>query len=159
MVELINQILSKDVEEVISSPLSLSLIKCYSVLYCGGQQVRVCAVSQRGYYQQLKINGLKKAMEQQDKTCKLANDDLYYIRAIGGHLSNSNITDETALMCLKNGWLKEKHFEKLPDAYLNAQQEEQTVSDIEQATDETVLITEEQNVSGPKKRGPKPRQN
>lgn len=116
MVEQVKQILSKPVEEVINSPLSLVLLKCYSVLYLNGGQPRACAVSQRGYYAQIARDGLQKAEIMENKTCKLV-DGRHWVKPLADHLTNSNITDEVALKCLGEGWLLERHFITLPEGY------------------------------------------
>lgn len=116
MIEQIKTILSKPVEEVINSPLSLVLLKCYSVLYLNGGQPRACAVSQRGYYAQIARDGLQKAEIMENKTCRLV-DGIHWVRALADHFSNANITDEVALKCLAEGWLLERHFITLPEGY------------------------------------------
>lgn len=116
MTEIVNEILSKSVEEVINSPLSLTLLKCYSVLYLNGGQPRACAVSQRGYYAQLQRDGLQKAEIMDNKTCKLV-DGIHWVKPMADHISNANITDEIATECLTKGWLLERHFVTLPEGY------------------------------------------
>jgi hypothetical protein len=126
MVNTINEILSKSVEEVIKSPLSLSLLKCYSTLYLGGNIPRGCAVSQRNYYNQLSIDGLKKAEQMEEvlnATCIFKADIMPFISALQIHITRANCTDALAIEGLKKGWLKECQFDKLPDAYTKAKEE------------------------------------
>ena len=66
MIQEIEEILSKPVKEVINSPLSLTLLKIYSTLYLGGGQPRWCERSQTSYYNQLAIDGLKKAKQMEN---------------------------------------------------------------------------------------------
>lgn len=116
----IELILSKPVDEVINSSLSLVLLRCYSLIYLGGKQCQACAKSQRSYYYQIQTNGLRQLeiMETAiNKTCKLKTDNLVYISPLQNHYSNVNITDEIALNCLSKGYLKESDFETLPEAY------------------------------------------
>jgi hypothetical protein len=116
----IELIISKDVEEVVNTPLILTLLRVYSLLYLNGQQPRACGQCQRGYYSEIKTNGLKKyeTMENNlNRTCELANTDLIYLSPMQMHISNVNITDEMAARCLDNGWLKPKDFTKLPENY------------------------------------------
>ena len=87
MVEDVKLILSKSVEEVIASTLSLSLLDCASKLYYQGAQCRYCAASQREYYHMLKKNGLELAEKydkmKEPKTFKLTFDGVRYIPKIG----------------------------------------------------------------------------
>ena len=113
----IELIISKDVEEVVNTSLVLTLLKVYSILYLGGSQPRACGQCQRGYYAEIKSNGLKKLEIMKDsieRTCELKTNNLIYISALHNHVSNINITDQMAIQCLKNGWLKEADFAKLP---------------------------------------------
>lgn len=126
MIELVKEVLSKDVEEVIKSPLSLSLLKCYSTLYIGGAIPRGCSVSQRNYYNQLSIDGIKKAemmKEVLDATCIFKENIMPFISALQIHITRANCTDALAIEGLKKGWLKESQFDKLPDAYVKAKEE------------------------------------
>lgn len=122
MIAAVSEILNNEVEAVLKDGrLSLMLIRCYSTLYLNGGQCRVCAQSQREYYRQLQINGLEKAKHMENKTCQLPDEALHYIRGLGNkHISNANITDDEAIICLTNGWLKERHFLKLPDTWVTA---------------------------------------
>ena len=116
----IELIISKDVEEVVNTPLILTLLRVYSLLYLNGQQPRACGQCQRGYYSEIKTNGLKKyeTMESNiNRTCELVTNDIIYVSAMHQHISNVNITDEMAGRCLDNGWLKAKDFKKMPENY------------------------------------------
>jgi hypothetical protein len=76
MVSKVKEILNNDVEVVIASPqLSLSLLRCYSILFLDGGKPRVCAVSQRSYYSKLKLKGMARAElidKAKNRTCKPA---------------------------------------------------------------------------------------
>ena len=124
MVQEIEEILSKPVKEVISSPLSLTLLKIYSTLYLGGGQPRWCERSQTSYYNQLAIDGIKKAKQMENsgvltRTCELKPDMLIYASSLAMHITKSNITDWIACEGLTKGFLKESQFIKLPDCWLN----------------------------------------
>ena len=124
MVQEIEEILSKPVKEVISSPLSLTLLKIYSTLYLGGGQPRWCERSQTLYYNQLAIDGLKKAKQMENsgvltRTCELKPDILIYVSSLAMHITKANITDWIACEGLTKGFLKESQFIKLPDCWLN----------------------------------------
>lgn len=109
-----------DVEAIISSPMSLDLMRCYSLLYLNGSQCRGCASSQRGYYRQLMHNGITKAMDYEKiktRTCKPAWKGLMFIHKEGRHFNDEFITDEQAIALLNRGHLTEKDFTKLPDGY------------------------------------------
>jgi hypothetical protein len=116
----IELIISKDVEEVVNTPLILKLLRIYSILYLGGLQPRACGKCQRGYYEEVKLTGLQKfeAMETNlNRTCELVSKDLIYLSPMQIHLSNVNLTDEIAVKCLDKGWLKPSDFKNLPDGY------------------------------------------
>ena len=118
MVKDVELILSKDVGEVIASPLSLKLLRCYSTLYLGGKAPRTCSNSQRKYYQQLKKNGIemaKKLTKAEARTCTPAWKGLKYIPKAARHYSSNTLTDEEARALLDKGFLKESDFNKLPD--------------------------------------------
>ena len=122
MISEIQEILSKDVKEVISSPLSLKLLKIYSTLYLGGAQPRWCEKSQTSYYNQLAVNGLQKAKtmsEILERTCQIKEDSCVFITDLQQHITNGNITDWIACEGLTKGWFKESLFIKLPDCWLN----------------------------------------
>lgn len=148
MIEQINEILSNEVEAVLKDGrLSLNLMRIYSVLYMNGAPCRACSQSQRTYYSELQKTGLQKAIIMVNRTCELMPDALHYVRGLGNkHLSNHNITDEEAIICLQNGWLKERHFAKLPVGYKKPEAQKE----IEPQSENTP--EEEQ----PKKRGRKP---
>ncbi len=114
----IELILSKSVGEVIASPLSLKLLKCYSKLYLNGKAPRTCSNSQRKYYNRLKKDGLemaKKIKKAVSRTCIPKWKGNKYIPKAGRHYNSSLITDEEATALLEKGYLKETDFEKLPE--------------------------------------------
>ena len=123
MIDDINEILSKTAKEVIKSPLSLKLLKIYSTLYLGGGQPRWCEKSQTSYYNQIAIDGLKKAEQMEEsgiltRTCELDKDLLIQVTALQMHITHFNITDWLACEGLTKGFLKESQFVKLPDCWL-----------------------------------------
>ena len=121
MIDEVKEILRNDVEVVIKSPqLSLSLLKCYSLLYIGGKAPGTCARSQRNYYRQLLKDGIMKAELAEKikaRTCKPAWEGLMYIRKACKHYSDALIHDEDAIDALKKGYLTESQFEVLPEGY------------------------------------------
>ncbi len=122
MVADIEEILSKDVKEVISSPLSLKLLRICSTLYLGGAQPRWCEKSQTNYYNQLAIDGLQKAktmIEISERTCQIKEDACIFITDLQQHITNGNITDSIACEGLTKGWFKESLFIKLPECWVN----------------------------------------
>ena len=147
MIDQINEILNYEVEAVLKDGrLSLNLLRIYSVIYMGGAPCRACSQSQRAYYAELKKSGLQKASIMVNRTCELQPDALHYVRGLGNkHVSNHNITDEEAIICLKNGWLKERHFVKLPSGYKEPGVDAEDIPGVE-----------ETEIEQPKKRGRKP---
>ena len=125
MLEQIKEILNNDVEQVIkSAQLSLSLCKCYSKLYLNGAAPRVCAAAQRKYYLQLKIDGMNKVKlieKAKERTCKPNFNGLCYSSKACKHYSSELLNDEEAIIALEKGFLKEAHFEKLPEGYKKVQ--------------------------------------
>jgi len=121
MIDEINEILRNDVEVVIKSPqLSLSLLKCYSLLYIGGKAPGTCARSQRNYYRQLLKDGIMKAELAEKikaRTCKPAWEGVIYPRKACKHYSDALIHDEDAIDALKKGYLTESQFLVLPEGY------------------------------------------
>lgn len=110
-----------DMEAIISSPVSLDLMRCYSLLYLNGLQCRGCSSSLRGYYRQLMHDGITKAMDYEKikaRTCKPAWNGLKFIHAEARHYSNEYLTDDQAIVLLERGHLTEKDFVTLPNGYL-----------------------------------------
>ena len=126
-VEKVKYLLSRNVEDIITSTDSLDLIRCYSILYLNGQQCRFCAASQRSYYNELVRTGLKKAKEMDEaknRTCVpnwgkgcTNNNGLKFIHKEGNFYSSLLITDEQAISLLNRGLLSESDFDVLPDGY------------------------------------------
>ncbi len=126
-IERVTNLLSKNVEDIISSTDSLDLLKCYSILFNDGKQCRSCAMSQREYYKQLSLNGLKKAKEMDEikaRTCQpnwgkgcTNNNGLKFIHREGNHYSSLYITDDQAISLLNRGLLNESDFDILPEGY------------------------------------------
>lgn len=120
MIDTVKEILGKSVEEVIASSTSLKLLRCYSLLYNNGNEVRWCAAYQREYYSQLSINGIlmaEKFDETNKRTLQPAWDGLKYIHSEGGHYNSLLITDEQAIRLLNEGKLRESDFVKLPEGF------------------------------------------
>lgn len=126
-VEKVRYLLSRNVEEIISSTDSLDLIRCYSMLYLNGQQCRSCEASQRSYYKELFLTGLNKAKqmdEAKNRTCKpnwgkgcTNNIGLKFIHKEGNFYSSEHITDDQAVSLLNRGLLHESDFDVLPEGY------------------------------------------
>ena len=126
-IERVNNLISKNVEEIIASTDSLELLRCYSILYNEGRQCRSCANSQRDYYKQLSLNGLQKAKEMDEikiRTCQpnwgkgcTNNNGLKFIHKEGNHYSSLYITDDQAISLLNRGLLNESDFDVLPEGY------------------------------------------
>src|SRR4030042_3373944 len=116
----LEEVLSKTVEEVIASPLSIKLLNLYSMLYLNGEQPRWCESCQRDYYNQLKREGHLKIelMEEiQKRTCKPAWNGLKYIHKAGRHYNNELITDTQAIDLLERGFLNESDFIEMPEKF------------------------------------------
>lgn len=118
MLERVNNILSKDIEKIISSELSLELLQVYSILFLSGGQPKTCSNSQRKYYQELSISGIKLAKKMDKKrTCKPKWKGLRYISKEHSHFNSETIDDETAIKLLKRKSLSKDDFIKLPEDY------------------------------------------
>jgi len=120
LVDEVKEILSKDVEDVIASSLSLSLLKVYSILYLYGKQPNWCEKCLTDYYNKLKKDGMERAKKLDEKIVKIkkgAIKGLTYYPDLRKHISGENITDSDAKFLLKKGWLKETDFEVLPLGY------------------------------------------
>jgi hypothetical protein len=146
MVQDIELILSKEVKEVINSPLSLTLLEIYSTLYLGGGQPRWCERSQTSYYNQLAIDGIKKAKQMENsgvltRTCELKKDMLIYVASLAIHITHANITDWLACEGLTKGFLKESQFIKLPDCWVNKDDVEESIKDDVEEEKNIVLET------------------
>lgn len=118
MISEVKEILSKSVEEVIGSSLSLKLLSCYSELYLNGAQPKTCSDSQRQYYQQLSKNGIKMAEQlesKKDRACKPAWNGIRYIPQMARHYNSELITDDEAKILLKKKILDKSDFEILPE--------------------------------------------
>lgn len=114
------KILENDVGTVVKTPsLTLSLLKVYSKLYLSGAQCNTCESSLRKYYDQLKKDGMKKAIDYEkikERTCKPSFNGLVFSPK-AGHINPELLDDETATFYLLNDILKESHFEILPKSY------------------------------------------
>lgn len=122
MIKLVEKILSHTFEGVKSSGVVIDLFRCYSTLYNGGKQCRTCVKSQEKYYNQLKKDGIMKAInyeEAKNRTCKPKFKGLKCIRGTHQHFNSDHITDKQAIYFLENGMLSENDFEKLPIDWIN----------------------------------------
>jgi hypothetical protein len=151
MLDEIKLILQTDLKEVIKSPLSLKLLKIYSLLYLGGGQPRCCERSQTRYYNQLQVDGIAKfkAMNPDlfTKTCELKADILIYISDLASHVTNANITDSIAIEGLKKGWFKESQFVKLPMQNIEVDEvKENQVIDLQETEQPKKVIQHSQNL-------------
>ena len=120
MVNLVSEVLSHSLGEVVSSPLVLKLLSAYSKLYLNGKQPGTCGRCFEKYYNQLKMNGIMKAKEYEEtknRTCVPAWNGNMYIHKLCRHFNNENITDKQALMLLNEKHVKESAFKTLPDGY------------------------------------------
>jgi hypothetical protein len=121
MINKVKEILKHDIQAVIKSPeLSLSLLKCASVLYLNGDRPRACESAQRKYYSQLKKDGIMKAELAEaikNRTCVPGWKGRMYSTVVMTNIFPQFLTDEKAIEYLNNGALKESHFEVLPEGY------------------------------------------
>lgn len=134
MIDIVENIIATELREVLNSSLSLQLLKCYSKLYLNGAMPRACSRSQTNYYNQLKIDGLKRAKEMEEilnRTCALNEGICIYVKSLGMHLSNVNITDAIALKGIKEGFIKLSQFKRLPVNYVNSEAEIETTLQVE----------------------------
>lgn len=120
--ERVEKILSKSIEEVLASSLSLELLKLYSILYLYGGQPNICAKCMKDYYNKLKISGMKKAKELDERTSKIKKGVIRngtYYQCLHKHIFEDKLTDSDAYHLLVNGKLKEEDFESLPQEYID----------------------------------------
>lgn len=123
MLEQLDELLGMDIEEIISSIHSVTLLNIYSKLYLNGAMPRNCAASQRKYFNELKKD-YKMKKKELERICIPAWDGRMYIpgvfnkkgELVAGHLHimSEVLTDERAKELLKIGALKEKDFLRLP---------------------------------------------
>lgn len=158
----IQEILSKDVKEVINSPLSIKLLKIYSTIYLGGAQPRWCAKSQTSYYNQIAIDGIKKLNAMKDilnRTCELKPDMMIFSSQLAIHITNANITDRIACEGLTKGFLKESQFIKLPDCWVNKNEVKEPIEDDVSEKENIVLETVQPTTQRIETRGRKSKHN
>lgn len=128
MINDVKEVISATFEEVSASSLCLKLLNCYSILYLCGGQPGTCSMSQRKYYNQLKLNGLEMAEqfeEIKNRTCKPAWIGNMYVPKMARHYHPDYITDKEAINLLENGGIPESKFSILPDAYKSKKESEQ----------------------------------
>jgi hypothetical protein len=105
------EVLNVEFKGVVSTPLSLKLLHCYSLLYLNGGQPKFCERSQRLYYNQLKIDGMKRAEKfDAGKERKYTPnwEGCKTVVATGQVLNSATITDEQIAYYLSIGILKPK---------------------------------------------------
>ena len=138
MLEELDELLGMDIEDIISSVHSLTLLNIYSKLYLNGAQPRNCAASQRKYYNELKKD-YKMKKEKIERTCIPAWEGRIYRPGIfkkgvlvAGHLHimAGSLTDEQAKEHLKTGALKEKDFIRLPGEKTEVPKKEYTSEEL-----------------------------
>jgi hypothetical protein len=121
MITEVRTILSNEVGVVLKSPdLLLMLLRVYSALYLNGEAPRACEKCQRGYYEQLRIDGIMKAELQEKiiaRTCVPAWAGRMYSTKVFEFLIPALMYDEKAIELLKCGALKESDFKVLPVGY------------------------------------------
>ena len=120
LIDLVSKILAHDFGEVSTSPLIADMLSAYSKLYLNGTQPRLCGKCHKQYYEQLKLDGMKKAElyeKAKNRTCKPAWRGLKYINKLAKHFNNELLTDDQAVDMLNKGHLKEADFFVLPKGY------------------------------------------
>jgi len=114
----LEEVLASPIEVVISTPLSLKLLKCYSILLLQSTQPHCCEASMRRYYIQLQVKSKEmsdKLQEIKDRKCKPNWKGLIYIAKDSLHLHSDTITDREAVQHINNGNLKLSCFDILPE--------------------------------------------
>lgn len=121
MVDEVEILIKTDINSIISdAKLSLSLIRCYSILYVGGKAVGWCEKSQRKYYEQLIKDGIMKAKlleEVKNRTCVPAFTGLRFICGANLHIRPEYLSDKLAIEYLEKRYLKKEDFTVLPKEY------------------------------------------
>ena len=113
----VQEIISNNIDDIISSKLCIKLFRCYSILYLNGGQPRTCSNSQRLYYKQLCDNGIelaKKYMKAKDRKCKPNWKGNKYIPQNARFYNSDLLSDDDASYLLSKGFLTEKNFIILP---------------------------------------------
>ena len=103
-------------EALIASEKVMDFLSLYSFLYLNNSAPSNCVTCMRGYYNQLLKEGderLKLIMEAKKRTLIPNWEGLRYIR--GAFYDSQTITDEQAINSIKQGFLRESHFKKLPE--------------------------------------------
>ena len=121
----LEEILNKDIGEIIKSSDSLILLDLASKLLLNGCQPGFCEKSQRTYYTLLKEKGIE-LLTQYEKimtsTCKLKGSGLRHYHAYG-FVQLEKITDEQAVDMLSKKLLSIDEFDVLPAGYLKPEPE------------------------------------
>ena len=116
MIEKLNIVKSMTFEALIASEKVMDFLSLYSFLYLNNSAPSNCVTCMRGYYNQLLKEGderLKLIMEAKKRTLIPNWEGLRYIR--GAFYDSQTITDEQAINSIKQGFLRESHFKKLPE--------------------------------------------
>ena len=121
MIDQVKILLDTDISVIIKTDLSMSLIRCYSVLYNNGKQIKTCERFLHSYHSQLKKDGMSKAIlldKVKNRTC-VPNwgEGLIYSNKSMCHFSAELMHDELAISLLKCGARSEKDFDVLPEGY------------------------------------------
>jgi hypothetical protein len=91
----LNELLTKDSGEMLNdSLLSEAVVRYYSLLYAGGQNVRRCQTSRSNYFRRLQIDGLQTQTKLTMAKYHLAPGSV--IQYCGQMYNSSTITDEIA---------------------------------------------------------------
>ena len=118
MIENVNKIKSIPFDVLKGTGDVMLLLSTYSKHFLKGSQPGSCESCMSTYYYLICTQGEQKAMEYEKikvRTLTPAWVDIKFIR--GAFYDSNTITDELAVDALKNGYLKESDFIKLPDTY------------------------------------------
>lgn len=130
MVDKVNKIKSIPFDELKGSPDVMLLLSVYSSLFLKGSQPGSCERCMRQYYYDVVTKGVEMAInyEKMKTRTLIPNwDGIKYIR--GAFYDSSMINDEQAIDGLKNGFLSETHFKKLPEGYNQPESVEEIVTE------------------------------
>lgn len=104
-------IASKSFEEVMaSSELTIKMLKCIRGNW-PNDKITPCQKTMKIYYEKI----TKMAQNKENKTFKLKPGLVPHIRQLHKHVSQESLTEKQAIEYLKKGYLKEVHFEVLPE--------------------------------------------
>jgi len=129
-----DNIRGRSYQDIISNPEALrSLLQLASVLLLNGGNPSLCESCIRDYYQKILANfeTLKTNYMDNKRTNIPAWKGIKYVK--GAFFNSDTITDLQAINALKNGYLSEFDFDKLPEGY-----NEQEQATIEKTTEEEI---------------------